>query len=194
LGHGVSVRWRRGRRWGREEVGLGAEAAEFGEDAVELAVEHGLVPGESVEVAGDGQGAGRELVAIEVGLVDGAELEALGAAESPVGGGEASDEHLLDDAAGLDLAGEVGDEGVEVGGVLGAIAVENDDLAGSQAVLEGVLGGAGFAFGGAGPGGPASVFAVGLKLFFGNAFWHGDSPVRGAEKAPSTEITCRVIG
>jgi len=54
LGHGVSVRWRRGRRWGREEVGLGAEAAEFGEDAVELAVEHGLVPDEDVEVFRDG--------------------------------------------------------------------------------------------------------------------------------------------
>ena len=126
--------------------------------------------------------------------MDGAELEALSAAESPVGGSEASDEHFLNDAAWLDLVAEVGDEGVEVGGILGAVAAENDDLAGAQAVLEGVLGGAGLAFGGPRSGGPASVFAVGLKLFFGNAFWHGDSPVRGAEKAPSVEITCRVIG
>jgi hypothetical protein len=118
----------------------------------------------------------------------------MGAAESPVGGGEARDEHFLDDATGLEFVAEIGDEGVEVGGVLGAIATDNDDLAGEQSVLEGVSGGAGLAFGGAWSGGPASVFAVGLKLFFCDAFRHGNPPVRDAEKAPSTEITCRVIG
>jgi len=140
---------------------------EVGEEAVELAVEHGLVSEEDVEVFRDGEGACREVAAIVEGLADGAELEALGAAEAPVGGGEARDEHLLDDAAGLEFVAEVGDEGVEVGGILGAVAAENDDLAGAQAVLEGVLGGAGLAFGGPRSGGPASVFAVGLKLFFG---------------------------
>jgi hypothetical protein len=179
----VRGKWRR--RWGPEEFGLGAESPEVGEDAVELAVEHGLVSEEDVEVVRDGEGACQGPVALVEGVADGAELEALGAAESPVGGGEARDEHLLDDAAGLDFAAEIGDEGVEVVGVLGAVAAENDDLAGEQAVLESVAGGAGLAFGGTRSGGPASVLAVGLKLFFGNAFRHGNPPVRGEEKAPS---------
>ena len=53
-----------------------------------------------------------------------------------------------------------------MGLVVGRVFAGEDGVAGEQAVLEGVLRGAGYAFFGAGTGGFFCVVAVGLDLFF----------------------------
>jgi len=104
---------------------------------------------------------------------DGADFEALGAAESPVASGDTLDERFFDDALRLKPGDEVGEEGVEIGLALGGVGRVDDDVLGEEAVLEGVAGGAGFAFRRLGAGGLLDVTAVGGAFFVGNGFGHG---------------------
>ena len=67
-------------------------------------------------------------------------------------GGGALDEGFFDDAEGLEVGVEVVEEGVEFFLGLEAVAVEDEDFFGEEAVLEGVHAGAGLAFGGYGAG------------------------------------------
>jgi hypothetical protein len=160
-----------------EDVG----AAEIVGGLLEFA---GLVGGALVERPGDqlGQAAFEQqvllgfaefLAQLEEGLgvlvgglqggTDGAEFESLGAAEAPVGGGDALDEGFLDQATGLELGQQVVEDGVELGAVLGGVG-GLEEVPGEQAVLEGVSAGAGLALRGTGAGGAAGVAAIGTKL------------------------------
>jgi hypothetical protein len=104
---------------------------------------------------------------------DGADLEALGAAEPPVAGGDALDEGLLDESLGFELGDEIGEEGVKVGLAFVAVGRIDDDVLGEEPVLEGVARGAGLAAGGPGAGGVLGVALVGGALFGGHGFEHG---------------------
>ncbi len=79
------------------------------------------------------------------------------AAEAPEGGGEDFDEVGFEGGGGLELGEEGGSEGGEFFGGFGG----EEDSFGVEAVLEGVLGGAGFAGGGGGAAGFGSVQAGG---------------------------------
>ena len=90
-------------------------------------------------------------------------LDAGEALEAPLRGGHLVDQEGFQRALGLVLGFEGGEE-LEV---LGAVLDGEDDLAGEQAVAEGVEAGAGLAVGGFGPGGMPGVFAVGVDLALG---------------------------
>jgi hypothetical protein len=86
----------------------------------------------------------------------------------------------LDGEQFLGVDGPVdGDEiGAEAGDLL-EVEANDGEVRGGEAVLAGVLGGAGLAFGGAGTGGMGRVGAIGGELFFGCWFLgigHGASP------------------
>lgn len=79
------------------------------------------------------------------------------AAEAPAGGCEDFDEFGFEGGGGLELGEECGPEGGEFFGGFGG----EEDSFGVEAVLEGILGGAGFAGGGGGAAGFGSVQAGG---------------------------------
>jgi hypothetical protein len=163
---------------------------ELGHGSVDVPLDHRFVADEAVEdvglwedlvVLGLGREelveAGNDGLAGLAGLLDGFGLEAVGAAQTPVAGGQTLDEELLEGALGLQVFGEGNEEVVVV--VVGFVRVlgGQDDLVGEQAVLDGVLGGAGFAFGGPGAGGFFGVGPVGGAFLFGSLFgWHGGFP------------------
>ena len=90
------------------------------------------------------------------------------AAETPEVLGEFIDEDFFGGRGGRMLAAERGAEFVEFGGVFTGA----DELLGVEAVLEGVLGGAGFAFGGAWAGGALGVAAIDFgAAFFESVEW-----------------------
>ena len=103
---------------------------------------------------------------------DSAGLEALGAAESPIAGGDAFDEGFLDEAVGAEFATEVGEQGVEIGLGLGTLKALDDDILSEQAVLEGVAADAGLSARGFGAGGLFCIEAIGLPLFVGRYLYH----------------------
>ena len=77
------------------------------------------------------------------------EFEALAVFDADGGEGELADEEGGEGVGGLEAGGEFGSAGVDLGGEFGG-----EELAGAgEAVLEGVLSGAGLAFVGAGAGG-----------------------------------------
>lgn len=80
--------------------------------------------------------------------------------EVPGGVQELVEEQLGEGACGLEFGDQLAAEGFEVL----AFLVGDDELAGGEAVAEGVAGAAGLAFGGAGAGGAPGVFAVGGDL------------------------------
>ena len=92
-------------------------------------------------------------------------LEAGGAQENVLGEG-----HALEGEEFLGVDGLVdGDEvGSEMGDFVEVFEADDGEGGGGEAVLAGVLGGAGFAFGGARSGGLGGVGAVGGELFFGD--------------------------
>ena len=161
-----------------EAFGLGLEAEEGGGD-IGLAVE-------DIEAVGEPEGAVlgardfdvvADLAAFEdVGIVgadhggfqavgEEAGFEGVHAEKGVLGEGDAFDGEAF---LGVDrLVGRdgVGDEGGDVGGVLNA---DDGEGFGIEGVLAGVLGGAGFAFGGLGPGGTAGIGAVGSDAFEGS--------------------------
>jgi hypothetical protein len=124
------------------EFGLGSEFAESGIHAGELA-------------------AGGLLLH---GVFEHFGFESPGATEAPVGGCEFLDEAELEIVDGVEALDEDVPEGLEVAGAL----VADEDLFGEKAVAHGIGGGAGFAFGGDGPGGSGGVGAIGLETFFGD--------------------------
>jgi hypothetical protein len=69
------------------------------------------------------------------GLADCAIFEALDAVQPPVAGGDALDEGLLDEAAGLELFAEVREQCVKVGLGFGAGGAGDDDAPGEQAMF-----------------------------------------------------------
>ena len=161
-----------------------AEALEFGDGFVEAVFEAASVHEEAVEDAGVGEVFDDDAAEGEVGIgvrwgtqgslesgegaggvfgvegVEGLVLEAFGALESPGESYGAVGEGGLDGAFG----GEFGEHLVAVEFEFALIFADNDGLAGAQAVLEGVLGDGGLAFGGAGAGGFAGVETIGLDL------------------------------
>jgi len=184
--------WFFGRRW--RAAGAGVE--ETVEGLVELALERvfvagqlgeGVAAGVSVEqdaeqagvlvellVRGEGGGGLLVVILLVVVLVleladffeaadEEAGLDAGEALEAPLGGGHLVDQVGFERAFRLVLGFEGGEE-LEV---LGAVLDGEDDLAGEQAVADGVGAGAGLAFGGLGSGGVPGVFAIGSDLIFG---------------------------
>ena len=72
-------------------------------------------------------------------------MEAVEAAEAPFGVGDLADEDEFEDVFGEEVVFELLEEAVVVGGVF----VGHNGVAGEESVFESVLGGAGFALGGA---------------------------------------------
>jgi hypothetical protein len=85
------------------------------------------------------------------------------AAETPDGFGDLVNEDGFHEAARVEFDEEAGFEGIEV---VGGFA-RDDDERGTEAVFEGVCGGAAFAGVGAGAGGMSGVAAVGNSTFSG---------------------------
>jgi hypothetical protein len=149
-----------------EAVGLPGEAVEaFGEEKVAV-----LRPGDLVVLV-DEQGAELHVgasAAVE-GLIHavggGAGFEAGGAEDGLLGESDALDG---EDLLGID--GLVEGDGVvaEAGDFVELLEADDGEGGGGEAVFAGVLGGAGFALGGAGPGGAGGVGAVGGELLFGD--------------------------
>ena len=152
---------------GGPEVGL--EGAELGEGLAE-----GLLGGVAEAVdAGDG-GLGDEGVAgpggahlvgseLVLGGVPGFGFEPAVSAEHPFEVGEGVDEGALGGGGGAVFGGELGFEGLELGGAL----VPDDDAGAVEAGFEGVAAGDGLALGGARAGAFLCVQAVGLDLLVG---------------------------
>ena len=124
------------------------------------------------DIAGEGFGHEDDGVA---GGVDGfvqasgeeAGFEGGGAEEGLLGEGDALDgEELL----GVDGAVIVDEVGLEVGDGVEVFEADDGEVGGGEAVLAGVLGGAGLALGGARAGGAGGVGAVGGELLFGDGF------------------------
>jgi hypothetical protein len=181
--------------FGRRGRAAGAGVKETVEGLVELALQHVFVAGQLgegvaagvsveqdaeqagvlVELLVGGERGGRLLVVILLFLVlhladffeaadEEAGLDAGEALEAPLGGGHLVDQAGFERAFGLVL----GFEGGEQLEVLGAVLDGEDDLAGEQAVADGVGAGAALAFRGFGPGGMPGIFAVGVDLAFGS--------------------------
>jgi len=140
------------------EGAVGLEGAELAEATEVGALETGVVAGE----AGEGPVAGvvGEAVVRASGEVG---FEAADTAEVPGRVEELSEEVLLEGALGLEVVLEGGLEELEFLAFVGS----DHQIAGVQAVLEGVLGGAGLALGGAGSGGKLGVCDVGCLLGLG---------------------------
>ncbi|MFH0981090.1 MAG: hypothetical protein V2A79_06095 [Planctomycetota bacterium] len=164
---------------GKEEVPLGK--VEGGLQGLDQAALFGSVGGGAVQhpaQVGGGLDVGVVVgaAAFIEGLADGTDLVALGAAEPPVAGGDAFDQGFFDDAVRLEFGAEVGEEGVEVGAALGAVARVNDDLAGEEAVFERVAARPGLALGGPGSGGALGIGTVGEALFRRDGLGHRGPP------------------
>jgi hypothetical protein len=91
------------------------------------------------------------------------------AAEAPFGAGHFADGALFGEVRAAEVVEEFVEEGVELRGVVAG----GEGGAGAEAVAEAILGGAGFAFRGAGSGGFLCVGAIGLDLGRGS---HGREP------------------
>lgn len=168
---GIGVEW---------EGFFGLEALEFLEGVAVVAVgavDAALEAGEIVVIAEDGLSEFDFFFGVKSSL--GTFLPKLGfanpeAAEEPFGVDQGVDEHALFGSSGVEAVVVFGGEGLEVSG---GFAV--DDLSfGVDAGFECVLGGAGFARGGAGTGGFARVEAIGLDLFescHGRTVAHGQA-------------------
>jgi len=154
------------------------EAEDLEVQVAELALDHGFVTQDAVEVVAAGElgGGGRFGDALEAsgdagpgevgthaGFIDGVDLETVEAAESPMGCGDTLDEELLVAVAGLDGVAEVVEQVGHVAGLFVFVPPENG-VVGEQAVLEGVHARAFFAFGGSGAGAFLGVLAVGGEL------------------------------
>ena len=99
------------------------------------------------------------------GAFEHAGFDAGNALQAPIGGGDLQDEQFFKGANGLKVVLEGGKEFEE-----DLIVLAGDgDIAGEEAVLEGVAAGGDFAFGGLGAGAQESVAAVGVSLRLG---WH----------------------
>jgi hypothetical protein len=107
---------------------------------------------------------------VGVEVVEGLVLEALGAEETPGEGDGAVGEHCLHVTFGI----QFGEHLVAVGLEFARVLALNDGLLGEEAVLDGVMGDDGLAFGGAGAGGFLGVATVGVDLGLGG---HGMSSV-----------------
>jgi hypothetical protein len=173
------------------EIIEGAAIFALGEDLVAQEQRPGVgspVAGHALEAIGEGEGAVLGLGDGDVAIAD----EVLGHADEEAAGGvegfvEATGEETalevgdaehgllgqgdaLDGEQLLGVDGPVdGDEiGAEVGDLLEVFEADDGEVRGGEAMLAGVLGGAGLAFGGAGAGGMGRVGAVRGELFFGN--------------------------
>ena len=151
-------------------VGVFVEAVEaFGEEVVAV-----LGLGDFVivvdELVGDAhQGAA---VAVEGLIEEGgakAVVEAFDAEEGLLGEGDALDGEELLGVDGLVDGDEVL---AEAGDLVEVFEADDGEGGGGESVFAGVLGGAGFAFWGAGSGGLGGVGAVGGELFIGDGFGH----------------------
>jgi hypothetical protein len=92
-------------------------------------------------------------------------FEGVHAEQGVLGEGDAFDGEALLGVDGLVGGDGIGDEGGYVGGILDA---DDGEAVGIEGVLAGVLGGAGFAFGGLGPGGTAGIGTVRGEAFGGS--------------------------
>jgi len=173
-------RFRAGRGLARAFGSGFLERFEVPEVVAELAIDHTLVTDELIEVvvAGEGQGlgvggfghewaqAGGVLVGRVVSVIaaghDARGLMAVGSPESPPGDGDALDDEALDGMAWEVLLIQLGEQSGEfVEALIGLIGGHEDGLS-EQAVLTGVLAGAGLALGSPGPGGFGGVTAIGV--------------------------------
>jgi len=140
------------------EGAVGLEGAELAEATEIGALEAGVVAGEAVE--GFFAGVVGEAVLRAAGEVG---FQASDTPEIPGGVDELAEQVELQGALGLEIGLEGGSEEVELFELFGA----DYEVAGVEAVFEGVLGGAGFALGGAGAGGKLGVGDVGCWLGWG---------------------------
>jgi hypothetical protein len=158
-----------------EALGLGLESQERGGDVGFL--------GEAVEAEGDPEGAvlgegdleavgdlllednrpGGPFHGMVEAIGEEAGFEGIHAEHGVLGEGDTFDGGAFLGVDGLVSGDGAGDEGGEAGAVLDA---DDGERVGVEEVLAGILGGAGFAFGGPGSGGFAGVGAVG-----GDAVW-----------------------
>jgi hypothetical protein len=154
-------------------------AAELGEGVAAATLKEGRAEDEGIAVVqlfGGGGVHGLVLLLLEVPAADAlgaadedAGFDAQEAAKAPLGGGHLANQEFLEGAGGSELGFEGGEEIAEVGCVL----FGEDGFAGEQAVEGGVLGGAGLAVFGGGPGAEAGVALVGCDLALG---WHIGPP------------------
>jgi hypothetical protein len=164
-----------------EALGLGLVAEEGGPGVLLVVLDHvaphealgaeeiAVLGGGDFEVAGESLGHEGHVVGVLNDLIEAAGeeagFEAVGAEEGLLGEGEAlKGEHFLG-VPGLVEGEEVG---AEVGDFMDFLEADDGEGGGGEAVLAGVLGRAGLAFGGAGAGGTLRVFAVGGELSFGH--------------------------
>ena len=96
-----------------------------------------------------------------------------GAVEAPLTGGDAENDVLFDVAHGLEAVAELFEQVEEGGGVF----VDDQVLAGAQAVAEAVAAGSGFALGSAGSGGFGGISAIGVEARVAD-IWHVDCYLR----------------
>ena len=162
-----------------------AQAVEAVEELVELAVDHGFVADQAVEVVFEREddlrpgeldaghlvehllGDGAHGIAATVG--DRLGLVADDALETPVADGQSLDEEPMGRADGAVFVDQLVVEAVEILASLGVVVGE-DDVAAEQAVFEGVLAGGGLALGGGWAGGFGGVGLVGGDFGFGGWF------------------------
>ena len=146
-------------------VGVFVEAVEaFGEEVVAV-----LLDGNFVIVVDELVGDPHEGLAVAVeGLVEeggtDADVEAFDAEEGLLGEGD-----TLDGEEFLGVDGLVDGDGVvaEAGDFIDVFEADDGEGGGGESVLAGILGGAGFAFGGAGSGGLLGVGLISGELFLG---------------------------
>jgi len=136
--------------------------------------------GDNAQLLGD---RGDGIWGLGTQITDGVGFEAVGAAEPPVGGGEALDEHFLDEGSRLEVGPEAITDSVQLADVFGVVG--QDNVLGEQAVPEGVTRGAGLAVRGPGTGGLAGVGTVGGELLVGDGFC-------GHRWTPGGAIGCRL--
>ena len=99
-------------------------------------------------------------------------FEARGAEDGLLGEGDALDGEEFLGVDGLVDGDEVGSE---MGDLMEVFEADDGEGGGGEAVFAGILGGAGLALRGAGPGGLGGVGAIGGELFLGDGFlgtWH----------------------
>lgn len=115
----------------------GLEVLETDNGAIELAFDGAHVADQTVE-AGGGVG-GEEIVADFEGLG----FAGAGSGQTPGAGSDLADDLEFELPFGFTIGGDIGEQLVEVG----LIFAGDDDLAGSETVLEGIAAGDGFALG-----------------------------------------------
>lgn len=163
---------------------------EFALGAGEVALDGGFVDEQTVEVRGVGENdrglripdcrlrIGGAVLVSHFGLPmgwrlahgalaggeDGLGFEAQGAAEAPVAGGDGVDEGFLGVGLRAVVVEQAEQEDAELLADFMGVIVAQNQVAGEEAVFEGVAGGTGLAFGRAGAGGLPGVGAVGGEL------------------------------